>query len=73
MIGRLVTAEENYRDNLDYDLLPGWFDNEGYNSNGFAAGLLRSVGLDSSVFDDLVGGDHPVPTGCFTIEQSGCQ
>jgi hypothetical protein len=69
MIGRLASGAELYQDNLDYDLIPG----DGYNSNGFARGLLDANGLDSSTFKDLVGGDKPVPKGCFTIEQTGCK
>ena len=73
MIGRLVTAAENYPDNLEYDLFPGTLGADGYNSNGFARGLLDAVGLDSSTFADLFGGDKPVPQGCFALDPTGCK
>ena len=73
VIGNLVSQTENYQDDLDYDLAPGGLDNDGYNSNSFARGILDAAGLNSRTFKDLVGGDKPVPKGCFTLEQKNCK
>jgi hypothetical protein len=73
LIGSLVAAAENYPDSLDYDLFPGTLGADGYNSNGFVRGLLDAVGLDSSTFSDLAGGDKPVPRGCFALDPTGCK
>jgi len=41
-INRLVSAQNNYGNNLDYDALPELAD--GYNSNSYIAGLLNAAG-----------------------------
>lgn len=75
LIGRLFNADSNYRDNLDYDFFPG--SSDGYNSNSYVAGLLRAIGVENVPLPNqqntpTPGADKPVPTGCFTPEQRGC-
>lgn len=72
----LITAQANYKDNLDYDLFPNaaYNDRNSYNSNSAVSGLLNATGLKDGARAnaDLVGGNKPVPKGCFTREQASC-
>ncbi|MEX2962184.1 RHS repeat-associated core domain-containing protein [Microbulbifer sp. TYP-18] len=44
LIQALLNADQNYQDNLDYEYFPQSF-TDGYNSNSYANGLLRAVGI----------------------------
>ena len=70
IIQELFKADRNYKDNLDYDLLPnGLFGTgaNGYNSNSYATGLLESVGIKpANLNGSVVPGTHkPVPRAAF--------
>jgi len=56
-----------YCDCLDYEIVPLPWTN-GYNSNGFVAGLINAGnGLSTVVIDAQLGGDKPVPKSEFGL------
>ena len=96
LITRLLETEKRYPDHLDYDLFPqnlggGWVlvPDDGYNSNSFVAGLMRSVGLieaseaknppefeppKDTTDTNLPGFQKPIPENRFEEEaQDGCE
>ena len=71
VIADLFKTDENYRDNVDYDLCPENGENvgrhgDGHNSNSFVAGLLEAVGLDTpEIKSNTPGYDKPLPKEHF--------
>jgi hypothetical protein len=59
---RLVDINTNYDNQLDYDLFPELFPDEGFNSNSFVFGLLEGTGgkVDADPAD-FKGGSTPIP------------
>jgi hypothetical protein len=59
---RLITADAGYSDRLPYDTIPS-LGRGGYNSNGYASGLIAaSNGISSVPMINFVGGEWPVPS-----------
>lgn len=59
---KLVEADQNYCDGLDYDPHPEAFSGTGYNSNGYIAGIVQATGGVTGVdFSRYVGGSTLVP------------
>ena len=62
---QLIALQDNYKNNLNYDLVPGLY-SDGYNSNSYVAGLVQvSGGFTLLDFNLYVGGAKPVPAGEF--------
>jgi hypothetical protein len=62
---QLVAADSHYPDNLPYDAIPS-VGAGGYNSNGYAHGLIRATGGVPSIdMTRFVGGEKPVPAAYF--------
>ena len=61
----LIALQDNYKNNLNYDLVPGLY-SDGYNSNSYVAGLVyASGGFTLLDFNLYVGGAKPVPASEF--------
>ena len=68
-VQRLLRADSNYSDNVDYDLFPGVQDS--YNSNSYLRGLIQATGGSTSVdLGGYVGGSKPLPACHFST--AGC-
>jgi len=71
VISALLGAEDSYGDDVDYDLLPKTGDDvgrfrDGYNSNSYVSGILKSVGLKPPEVESKVPGyDKPLPKEHF--------
>jgi hypothetical protein len=71
MIARLFKLNNQYRDNLRYDIIPSIEekgDDQGYNSNSFVSGLLSAAGFEdwsNSTRRFTPGYDKPVPSKQF--------
>lgn len=66
LIDHLFALESNYKEDLDYDLLPAlsfWEDD--YNSNGWAHGFLKASGFDDFKGPNNYGWSQPVPIDAF--------
>lgn len=62
--GEIKQRDGNYRDNIDYDLVPEIQDS--YDSNSYTRGLLEASGAIHTVpLDDHVGGSDPLPPWYF--------
>jgi hypothetical protein len=62
---RLLAADAKYDDDLKYDALPS-IGRGGYNSNGYANGIIKATGgVPSLRMEDFVGGELPVPRSEF--------
>ncbi len=64
-IERLFAADAAYQDDLDYDLFPGAFSGQGYNSKSYVEGLIKAAQGRSPAFGHTYGGWDPVPPGSF--------
>ena len=60
----LLEADRHYCDCLDYDVFPGAFRGEGYNSNSYVVGLIEAVGGTVDL-QDYHGANDPVPREAF--------
>jgi len=64
-ISRLFTLDQNYKDNLQYDLFPTTNHN-GYNSNSYISGILNAAEITPpSIKLNTPGFDKPVPINNF--------
>lgn len=64
--GELKRRDANFRDNINYDLVPEIQDS--FNSNSYTRGLLDAAGAAYTVpFDDYVGGSDPLPPWYFEM------
>ncbi len=73
VIRRLKVLDERYRDDLPYACLPV-LSTEGYNSNSYIAGLLKTADIPEPAFIKTRKGEHPgwtkpVPVLSFRLSQ----
>ncbi|WP_422491555.1 RHS repeat domain-containing protein [Endozoicomonas sp. ALE010] len=68
-INRLLAVESGFQSTLDYDFFPS-MDEDGYNSNSFAIGLLNAAGVEISINSpDFPGAQKPVPDEFFGVPE----
>ena len=81
IIDRPFETDAQYSDNANYDFFPTK-DNESYNSNGYASGLLEAVGYDPRGYEAVFEPPYtpgfniplpfipidPLPRGTVTVE-----
>jgi FG-GAP-like repeat len=62
---QLIATDGRYPDNLPYDAVPS-LGRAGYNSNGYAHGIVQATGGSPSIsMSRFVGGEKPVPSSAF--------
>lgn len=68
-VRRLIAADSNYGDNVDYDFFPEIQDS--HNSNSYVSGLLKATGGSTNTnLGNYYGGGSPLPSCNFS--KAGC-
>lgn len=69
-IVNLFRLDQNYRDNLSYDLFPNLNNNARYNSNSYIAGILRAAQIPVPAINlNTPGYNKPIPINSFGVQK----